>query len=226
MARGSRAVDIVLGALGELLITLGVLLLLFVSWQVWWTDVAANRGQSAAAAELTQHWESAEPNQPGFTPSNSSAFAILHIPRFGPDWAPRPIVAGTTAEVLEGGVGHYTDVAGPGQVGNFALAGHRVTYGRPFFQIDQLAEGDAIVVETADGWYTYRMTSSQIVSPRDVEVIAPVPNEPGAVPTQAQITLTACHPKFSARQRFIVHGLLEGFQPRAAGPPASLEGSP
>lgn len=239
MSRGARALDVILGALGEVLVTIGVLILLFVGWQLWWTDAVANHQQTAVADDLIKSWQDAPPPPltPGGTspsdpaappvpaePGKNGAFGVLHIPRFGAGWAPRPIVEGTSMAVLEDGVGHYKNAALPGEVGNLALAGHRVTYGRPFFQIDTLRDGDPIVVETLEGWYTYRMTSREIVRPSDVRVIEPVPNEPGVEPTERYITLTACHPKYSAAQRYIVHGLFESFQPREAGPPASLAG--
>lgn len=239
----SRAVDFILGALGELLITLGVVVLLFVGWQLWWTDAVANRDQSSIANTLVNSWDQeVPPAAPHQTPTSPTAdprtdppvaqpqlgergaFALLHIPRFGSNWQPRPIVDGTSMAVLEYGIGHYRDTALPGEVGNLSLAGHRVTYGRPFFDIENLRPGDAMIVETREGWYTYRMTGHEIVRPQDTRVILPVPNEPDAEPTERYITLTACHPKYSASQRYIVHGLFDSFQPREAGPPADLAG--
>ena len=107
-------------------------------------------------------------------------------------------------------------------MGNVALAGHRVTYGKPFNQIAELVTGDAVVLETEEAWFTYRVTTSEIVSPREVDVIAPVPGDPTAVPTQRMLTLTTCHPMFSARQRYVVYAVLDTWQPRSAGEPASL----
>ena len=110
----------------------------------------------------------------------------------------------------------------PGGVGNFAVAGHRTTYGKPFNRIAELEPGDALVVRTADLWFVYRVTEHHIVLPEQVDVVAPVPGEPGAEPERATITLTACHPMFSARERYIVHGELEGWMPVADGVPAAL----
>ena len=147
------------------------------------------------------------------------AFAVLRIPRFGDDYA-RPVIEGTGRPVLALGVGHYVGTAGPGQVGNFAVAGHRTTYGRPFHDVDQLADGDRVVVETAGDVHVYEVTSREIVRPSDVEVIGPVPGQPGATPTEALITLTSCHPKYSATQRFVVHGRLVESIPRAQWVPS------
>lgn len=232
--------------LGELFITAGLVLLLFVAWQLWWTDVEANRDQAEITEQLQEEWgDDARVPEPGAEPgaqpvdfgpppelpqeADGEAFAILRMPSFGPDWQERPIVQGTGLDLLEDGIGHYTDpeiVPGgsvmPGGVGNFALAGHRVTYGRPFFQIAELVPGDPIVVETADSWYVYRMRSSTIVTPDRVDVVAPVPEQPEAAPTERLMTLTACHPKYSARERYIVYAVMESWQPKSAGEPTAL----
>lgn len=226
--REVSVLDRVIGVVGELLITAGVFLLLFVAWQLWWTDLVAARAQDQVATDLRGDWTDTPPvgttEAPPVTavPAEGEAFGVLHIPRFGSGYQPRPILEGTSLNILEEGVGHYVGTAMPGAVGNVAIAGHRVTYARPFFQIEELQLGDAVVIETQDGWYTYRVTGTEIVSPRTVEVIAPVPNQPGVVPTERQLTLTACHPKYSARQRYIVHALFESWQPRTDGDPASL----
>jgi sortase A len=114
----------------------------------------------------------------------------------------------------------------PGDVGNFAVAGHRATHGEPFRNLDLLKPGDAVVIETDDRWFTYRVTDSEIVTPTDVEVILPVPNKPGAQPTQALITLTTCHPRWASTERMIVYGQLESERLKEAGPPEALAGSP
>ena len=211
-----RAVRALVQGLGELCITLGVLLLLFVAWQLWWTDVESDRAQLATTRSLEQTWQR-ELRAPSTTAKPvvrkvkdvpmGDAFALIRVPRFGADYV-RPIVAGTELSVLEDGIGHYDDTAGPGEVGNFSLAGHRVTYGKPFNRIAELQPGDPIVIETRTTWYVYRMVSSSIVSPLQVDVVAPVPTRPGVVPTQRMMTMTACHPQFSARQRYVVFSQL------------------
>jgi sortase A len=123
--------------------------------------------------------------------------------------------------VLALGVGHYVGTAGPGKVGNFAVAGHRTTYGRPFHDIDRLQDGDRVVVETAGTVYVYEVTSREIVRPWEVDVIDPVPDQPGGTPTEAVITLTSCHPKYSATERFVVHGRLVAEVPRADWDPST-----
>jgi len=112
----------------------------------------------------------------------------------------------------------------PGDIGNFAVAGHRTTFGKPLNRVAELEIGDPLIVWTPDTWYVYRVTETLIVLPTQVEVIAPVPGRPGAVPTERMITLTTCHPMFSARERFIVHGVLDYWAPTSSGTPAEMLG--
>lgn len=239
----------VVRTVGELCITLGVLLLLFVAWQLWWTDVDAGREQREITAQLRDAWGDADalvpdpvppaapvtdpapaepaPAEPPVpeAPDPGESFALVHIPRFGDGYVvPADEGVGLEDVLNDGVLGHYPGTALPGEVGNFALAGHRVTYGRPLHRIAELRAGDAVVVETEDVWYVYRMRDSQVVTPDRVEVVAPVPNEPGAEPTERLLTLTACHPMYSARQRYVVHAALESWQPREAGVPTALAG--
>ncbi len=214
----------VIGWAGEVLLTLGVLLLLFVAWQLWWTDVVANRDQAGIVTTLEDDFARERTPVPvgadGIPEAigKDGAFAIIRIPRFGEEYA-RPVIEGTERPVLALGVGHYAGTAGPGQVGNFAVAGHRTTYGRPFHDVDRLRDGDRVVVETAATVYVYEVTSRDIVSPRDVDVIAPVPGDPGAAPAGAVLTMTSCHPKYGATERYIVHGSLSETIPRAQWDP-------
>ena len=92
------------------------------------------------------------------------AFALIRIPRFGHDYV-RPILQGVDLDILDRGVGHYPESVKPGEVGNFAVAGHRVTYAKPFNKIAELKAGDAIVVETRDTWYVYRVQRHTVVTP-------------------------------------------------------------
>jgi sortase A len=181
--------------------------LLFVVYEAYLTDIVADHKQDQIADDLRDDWALPVPGreQPDF----GEGFAFLHIPELGPDWN-RAVVEGTTDAALEAGPGHYVDSAMPGEIGNFSVAGHRVGDGAPFNALDELDVGDPILVETVDSWFTYRVTSNEIVSPEESAVIRPVPG--GALsdqPTQAYLTLTTCHPEFSAAQRLIVHALLE-----------------
>ena len=221
-AAGGRVRGLV-GLLGELLVTLGVVLGLFVAWQVLWTDVVADQEQAATITTLENRF-SAEPAQPPASepePLEGDAFAIVRIPRFGADYA-RPIYEGTDRATLQRGVGHYPDTALPGEVGNFSIAGHRTTYGKPFSRIAELRQGDLVIVETAESFFLYRVYSDQIVVPTQVEVVLPVPGEPGQAPTEALLTMTSCHPQFSSRQRWVTHARLERVLDRADGLPEEL----
>jgi LPXTG-site transpeptidase (sortase) family protein len=214
---------------GQLLLTAGYVLLLFVVYELWVTDLLSNARQDELTAELREEWAA-----PAAVPAElqgGEAFAMLHIPRLGADYA-RAVVEGTGTEDLEQGPGHYRGTAMPGEQGNFAVAGHRVGRGSPFLEIDELRAGDPVVVETADSWFVYRVLGpadvvpgQQVVSPSDVSVIAPTPNgPPDGAPTGAYLTLTTCHPEYSARERLIVHAVLEGGPVSRAeapeGPPA------
>lgn len=214
-----RVVRGLVGLLGEVLITLGAVLLLFVGWQLWWTDVVSD----ADAAQVVASME-ADPEQDIVSPADvvpGDAFAVVRIPRFGADFA-RPLYEGTTYAILQRGIGHYPETAMPGEVGNVAMAGHRTTYGKPFNQIATLQVGDVILVETRKQYFVYRVTGSQIVEPTQVSVVLPVPDQPDAKPTQKLLTMTSCHPEFSARQRYVVHAKLDASYSRKAGIPASV----
>lgn len=232
-----RVVRAVVGGLGELLITAGLFVLAFVVWQLWWTDVESNRAQAATISTLERSFgpapkvapqgkaprpqpatpANAQPTDPW---SNGRAFAILRIPRLGADYA-RPILQGTDHDTLTQGLGHYPGTAGPGQIGNFAMAGHRTTYGRPLHEIDRLRPGDKVIVETRESYSVYAVAGHEIVSPTQVAVVAPVPNQPGVTPTEAWLTMTACHPAYSAAQRYVVHAKFEGTYPRSSGLPVA-----
>jgi sortase A len=122
------------------------------------------------------------------------------------------------------GVGHYPDTQLPGEVGNFAVAAHRTTYGAPFNKIADLRVGDKIYVQTRDGWYTYGFRTLEYVRPTGVGVLEPVPQAPGTPALDRVITLTSCNPMFSAAERIIAYGVLEHWQPASVGPPAALAG--
>lgn len=233
-AQGGRSwVRSVIGVTGELLLTAGALVLLFAVWQVWWTDVEANAVHAESVTQLEHQFTSSVPTTAPTTPPkkdepaapkalDGSAFAIARIPSLGAKYAV-PIVEGTAKDDLERGIGHYSGTARPGQIGNLALAGHRMTYGGPFRDIERVRPGDVVIIETATDFYVYTMGSHTIVDPSHIAAIAPVPEHPGVKPTVASITLTACHPKYAATWRWIVHGKLTETIPRADWDPARFD---
>jgi sortase A len=231
-----------LGALGKLLIVSGLLVLGFVAYQLWGTSLETNRGQSELTDELASELGAsgedvdsetvelddltsvlAERNPatapPTAPPPEGDPVGIITIPRIGLEAV---VVEGVNKADLKKGPGHYPGTPLPGQAGNSGIAGHRTTYGAPFNRIDELVPGDDIKVATPQGEFTYRVIPAPgqpadgqawyTVTPSQVEVLADMGDD--------RITLTACHPKYSARERIIVHAVLEGPVAAAAAVPA------
>lgn len=223
---------------GELLITVGVILLLFVAWQLWWTNVASDARQSEVVKNFARELggpvapkpsREAASSVPDYgapavarAPGHAGTIGIMYIPRFGQNYA-RPIVEGTTSDVLDTlGLGHYGSTAMPGAVGNFAVAGHRQTHGAVLDNIHTLVPGDKIYVQTKDGYYVYVFRNNRIVMPSDADVLLPVPSKPGVRPTERILTMTSCNPRFGSEERIIAYSLLDHWQPASAGPPAEI----
>jgi sortase A len=223
-SRSARVVRVISRTLGEVLVTAGVVVLLFVGYQLVWTNVQADRAAQAHTEELLRRWNNAPGRAEFDLPlAHGEPFAILHIPRLG-DRYRVPIVEGVSLANLAEGVGHYPGTALPGEVGNFAVAGHRATNGEPFAALDQLREGDAVVVETSTSWYTYSVYDEQIVQPTRVDVLLPVPGKPTKKPTDAMLTLTTCNPRWASYERLIFHAELSNEQPKSKGRPDALGG--
>ena len=203
----------VLGAIGRVCITAGVLILLFVGYQLWGTGIREAQAQNSLESEFEQRIggveddttattvEAAPPGESPTTevapppppPTEGDAVARLRIPRIDVD---KIVVEGVQVDDLKRGPGHYPDSPLPGQPGNAAIAGHRTTYGAPFNRIDELEQGDEILVTTVQGSFRYEVQRQLIVSPDQVEVLDDFGD--------SRLTLTACHPKYSARQRIVV----------------------
>ncbi|MEO3934295.1 class E sortase [Micrococcaceae bacterium Sec7.4] len=221
---------------GELLITLGVVAILFVAWQLWWTNVEADAVQGAAVKQFVQEHQTPVTNSStaradhaaagtvpvGNTPSHGEAIGVVYVPRFGATYS-RPIIEGTSQDVIDTlGLGRYKDTAMPGAVGNFAMAGHRQTHGAVLDNIHTLVPGDKIYVQTADGFYTYVFRNQEIVLPDRTDVLLPVPTQPGAVPDQRLLTMTSCNPRFGSEERIIAYSVFDSWQPLSAGPPPAI----
>jgi sortase A len=236
-ARGPGILSRSIQVAGELLITAGLILLLFVAWQLWWTNVESDTRQREVVKEFAENLKA--PGDPaaqspadssldygppavGAEPADGATIGIIYIPRFGADYT-RPIVQGTTPAVLDTlGLGHYPGTSMPGAVGNFAVAGHRQTHGAVLDNIDALTPGDRIYVQTRDGYYVYVFRNSQIVLPSRRDVLLPVPTQPAASPKESYLTMTSCNPRFGSQERIIAYSLLERWQPASAGPPAEI----
>ena len=236
------------GVIGELLITAGVITLLYVGWQLWIGDMIYGAQRNAAGQELSEEWEQeyaapspsdtatpdattaptdepVAPVEPIVLPEagDGEVFGIMHIPRFGADYQVQIAGGVSRAVTLDPiGIGHYPGTKMPGEVGNFAVAAHRTTYGKPFNRIAELHVNDAIIVETEGGWYTYRFRTLEYVHPSEVEVLLPVPQVDAAPPGSRYITLTSCSPMFAMSERIVAYGVFESFTPRTSGPPAAL----
>ncbi len=219
---GQRRHPLSLGAIGRALLVLAGLIVAFVAYQLWGTGIVQSREQHALRAQFDRSIAATRRPAPGpgggaavapvtAAPAPGRPVATLAIPRIGLD---QVVVEGVGADQLALGPGHYPGTALPGQPGNAAIAGHRTTHGRPFYDLNELASGDRITTTTEQGTFDYRVTSSELVAPTDVSVLAP-----SAVP---ELTLTTCNPRYSAAQRLVVVAVLTsrvapGVSPAARG---------
>ncbi|WFF02224.1 class E sortase [Micromonospora sp. WMMD964] len=213
---------------GEVLITFGLVVLLFAGYEVWGKSAIVDAHQNDLTNQLAQEWgptddptvvPSAGPSVKPSPPVRGKPIAGLYIPKLEKNWV---VVEGVTQEDIRYAPGHYPASALPGQVGNFSVAGHRNR--ATFWRLDELNNGDPIVVESKTDWYVYRVSQSRIVRPTQVEVVAPVPGEPNKKATKRMLTLTTCNPKFDNYQRLIIHAELDRTQPKSAGRPTELGG--
>ncbi|MEU9043237.1 MULTISPECIES: class E sortase [unclassified Kitasatospora] len=226
--RGRRRALAALGVFGELLITLGLVLGLFVAYSLWWTNVQADRSASEAADRLRGAWAAGPTAAPSAAPGTTPApgappgpaqFAagddvgFLHVPAMGRDFQVL-IRMGTSTEVLDEGVAGvyeqpYKAALPWDQAGNFALAAHRDGHGAKFHDLDAVHKGDAVVVETKDKWYVYKVDSTlPETSKFDTGIVAPVPARSGYAAPGRYITLTTCTPVYTSRYRMAVWGSL------------------
>ena len=228
-----RVVDI----FGRILIGLGILLLLFTAYQIWGTAVQESHTQSGLRTQLQQ-----ETNSEAVRRALAQETALDKLPTGPPQTAPRTadpaegdpvgdiripvigvnqvVVEGTNTPDLRKGPGHYIGTPLPGQAGNASVAGHRTTYGHPFYNLDSVKVGDPIVLTTIQGIFVYDTTRSFVVSPSDVSVIDNVLGN--------QLTLTTCNPRFSATTRLIVKATLAHSQlfPNSGLPVVKLNADP
>ena len=206
------------GGIGRTFISAGVLILLFVAYQLWGTNIAEARHQDDLQQELAEVLEpegddavpgpatpAAERPPAPPPPPEGTAVAMMRVPMIGMEKA---VVVGVGVGDLKKGPGHYPETPMPGQPGNSAIAGHRTTYGAPFSRLDELVGGDDILVTTRQGRFLYEVREVKVVTPREVAVLQQT--------NENLLTLTTCHPKLSAKQRLVVIATLTG---EAAEPP-------
>lgn len=224
---------------GVLLVLVGLGFIGYVAWEYYGTNIIAKREHAALREEIRERWANpsvtdvlgpdgaSAPN--GSSPPLGSADVLIRIPAFGDDYEV-PMIEGIREEDLSRGIGHFPGT-GPGQIGNFALAGHRVTHGEPFKDLPSLRPGDEVIVETADATYTYVLDTdpNDLVIPfteswvvEDVPVAPEGRAPPGmpvfdsTEPTKALITLTTCSELFHTDNRMVAFGHLARKEPKAA----------
>ncbi|MEU6684337.1 class E sortase [Streptomyces sp. NPDC046832] len=221
---------VIVRTVSELCVTVGSVILLFVVYVLFWTGVRADGVMDDQIDLLRKEWSKPRPPA-GAAPAGpvkpapyaeGRPFAIMYIPRLGFTWN-KPVLEGTATGTLKKGLGHYRQTAQLGQRGNFAVAGHRRTYGDPFKDFPELRRGDAVVLTDGTTWFTYRIDKGPYKTvPSDVEVIDPVPRTSGYTRAGRYLTLTTCEPEWGHSHRLIVWAHLDTTQPVEAGKPEAL----
>jgi LPXTG-site transpeptidase (sortase) family protein len=209
--RGTGRIATAVSVLGELLITAGLVLGLFVVYSLWWTNVIADRTAHKQADKVRDNWTH-DAGGPGAL-DTKDGIGFLHVPAMKNGEV--LVEKGTSTNVLNDGVaGYYTDpvkatLPTSGKKGNFALAAHRDGHGAKFHDIDKVRKGDPIVFETKDKWYVYKVYSIlPETSKYNVKVLTQVPEESGKKKPGRYITLTTCTPVYTSRYRYVVWGEL------------------
>lgn len=246
------SVRLIVRTFSELCITVGALIILFVVYVLFWTGVKAAGATEGQIDDLQNQWARGAVITPGPAPSASEPadpqpadpepsdpqpsvpatapkayrdgkpFAMLYIPRFGKDWE-WPVLENTEVKTLQKGLGHYRGTAAAGATGNFAVAGHRRTYGDPFKDFPKLRPGDAVIVTDGTTWFTYRVDKKPYRTvPSDVGVIDPVPRKSGFDGPGRYLTLTTCEPEWGSSHRLIAWAHLDATQPVTDGRPAAF----
>lgn len=223
-SRGRGRIATAISVFGELLITAGLVLGLFVVYSLWWTNVVADREAHKQGDRVRDHWASG----PGKI-DTKDGIGFLHVPAMGNGEV--LVKAGTSSKVLNDGVAGYykapvKSALPEDKKGNFALAAHRDGHGAKFHKIDKIGKGDAIVFETRDTWYVYKVYATlPETSKFNVKVLDDVPKESGVKKPGRYITLTTCTPVYTSRYRYVVWGELQRTEKVDAKrtPPAELK---
>lgn len=230
-----------LGFIGEALVSLGVVSLLYVAHALWFTNASADASSFTEATkfqsqiELKRLEQSKAPvsvdisrdiveldGTEGIAPKPLETFGLLYIPRLGQDVWAEPIVSGIDYKALSMGVGYYPETELPGEIGNFAIAGHRTANGEPFSKFEVLRPGDKVFVQTLSGWFEYELMQDQIVEKEDVWVLDDRPKGTAFSSGASLITLTTCHPKWTSTERWVWWGELIATYPLSQ-PPVEVE---
>ena len=233
------------GFAGEVMLTIGALMALFLAWHLVWNDAIQGARQNDSALNQARQWKAPTPYEseeateappavlqpsnelPPVTasPAAGETFALLYVPRFGANYV-RSIAEGVDLETVLNsrtiGVGRYLESEQLGETGNFALAAHRNSFGAAFGEIGELRVGDRIYIEVPEGWHSYKFRNLEYVWATEVDVLNAFPRMSRPASESRIITLTSCHPKFSEAERVIAYGLYEGWYPRANGAPTEI----
>ena len=222
------------GVVGELLITFAIICALYIVWQMWWTGAQSEHIQvqtreavswkNPAAGKKTKIALPQVDDPPKLQRvRQGDLLARVYIPRFGDQWE-RNIVEGITPEILNRrGLGHFPKTEMPGDIGNFAISGHRNGYGQPLADVDRFQKGDPIVIRTKDYWYVYKYITHKIIRPEQSEVLDADPIHHSKDPKKRMITVVTCEPKYSTPKfRFISFGELEYWAKVSDGIPKEL----
>ncbi|MGW0734367.1 class E sortase [Streptomyces sp. NPDC002851] len=209
--RGRGRIATAVSVFGELLITAGLILGLFVVYSLWWTNVQADREAKKQSDAVRDNWAHGD-GGPGAL-DTKDGIGFLHVPAMKQDDI--LVKKGTASDTLNNGVaGYYTkpikSALPQDKKGNFSLAAHRDGHGAKFHDIDKLKKGDAIVFESKDKWYVYKVYKTlPETSKFNVDVLDEVPKESGKKKPGRYITLTTCTPVYTSTYRYIVWGELE-----------------
>jgi len=196
--------------LSDALITFAIFSIMYAGYQTVWSKYVSQQNVAEAKAEVELKWT----KDPASKPELHKGFALIYIPRLQDKVWGLPVTNGVAPEDLVSGLGHYPNNALPGEKGNFALAGHRATYGEPLANIDQLKQNDEVIIQTSGNWYTYKLILDEIVEPDAMWVLDENPggiiNKTGV---EEMITLTTCHPRWGSTYRWIWWGVLTEVRP-------------
>ncbi|WP_406495681.1 class E sortase [Streptomyces sp. NBC_00846] len=235
------SVRLIVRTFSELCITVGALIVLFVVYVLFWTGVKAADATEGQIDTLQNQWArgTVSAPAPGASPARGTSptpsappapaayrdgkpFAMLYIPRFGKGWE-WPVLENTGVRTLQKGLGHYRGTARLGAPGNFAVAGHRRTYGDPFKDFPKLRPGDAVLLTDGTTWFTYRIDKKPYRTvPSDIGVIDPVPRKSGFDGPGRYLTLTTCDPEWGSGHRLIAWAHLDATQSVSDGRPAAF----
>ncbi|NUS74534.1 MAG: class E sortase [Corynebacteriales bacterium] len=207
---------------GELFITLGLIILLFATYEIYGKYFEIKAAQNKLESSLDKQWDQLAENPNATPPENfdiGDGIAKMYVPTLDLNWV---VVEGEDPKDIKHAPGHFRNSALPGQKGNFAVAGHRTP--AIFWDLDQIDNGDYIGLETFNKWYIYRVYQTLVITPDETEVVKPDPDNPDSTePSRSLLTLVTCEPKTDNSHRLVVHAELVREQDKPSGKPKELK---